>query len=58
MKALLHKLSCQIVPLLYSITPDKAVDEKSTDVVNPTEYSPDQNNYDPIKHACWKHGEK
>ncbi|XP_044184001.1 DNA ligase 1-like isoform X2 [Acropora millepora] len=41
-----------------SITPDKAMDEKSTVVVNPTEYSPDQNNYDPIKDACWKHGEK
>ncbi|XP_068673166.1 DNA ligase 1-like isoform X3 [Montipora foliosa] len=35
-----------------------AADENSTASVKPTEYSPDQKNYDPIKHACWKHGEK
>jgi len=33
-------------------------EEECAGPVKPTEYSPEKNYYHPIKHACWKHGER
>ncbi|XP_020626643.1 DNA ligase 1-like isoform X2 [Orbicella faveolata] len=33
-------------------------DEECVGPVKATEYSPEKNYYHPIKHACWKHGER